>query len=156
MADRCYMEVTCRRKDIEQFEEIGFTLQDWNNEESQSPTVVMVDEEANYGHSDEMPRNIPYFGHNEHGDNYSDAVFACDGKRYAEVEAGYAGGFVVQWDAKKQRPTPQSLKAIRQYLSVRNNVRRIFEKLSTASINNPRKEEPDGTDHTLLTESKRA
>ena len=59
MGDRCYMQVTCRRKDVEEFESIDFTMQDWNNENPDSPTVVMVDEEANHGHCDEMPTNIP-------------------------------------------------------------------------------------------------
>jgi hypothetical protein len=42
----------------------------------------------------------------------------------------YGGGFVVQWDEKKGRPTPQSLRTIRRYLSVRDKVGRMFEKLS--------------------------
>src|SRR3954452_13243867 len=89
MGDRCYMQVTCRRKDLEEFESIDFAMQDWNNENPDSPTVVMVDEEANHGHCDEMPTNIPYHGYNGHGDNYGDAAFACDGKRYAEAPTGY-------------------------------------------------------------------
>src|SRR5947208_13127313 len=99
-----------------------------------------------------MPTNVPYFGHNGHGDNYSDGIFACDGKRYAEVEAGYAGGFVVAWNTKANRPDTRSLKTIRRYLSVRDKVERMFKKLSTSSTPNQRKETSHGTDHSLLTQ----
>lgn len=130
MGDRCYMEITCRRKDSEEFESLGFTAHDWNNERADSSTVVMVDEEANYAHYDKMLTNVPYHGHNGRGDNYGDGVFACDGRRYAEVQAGYERGFVVEWDEKKQKPTPQSVRAVRRYLAVRNRVRTMFAKLS--------------------------
>src|ERR1051325_8192342 len=99
MGDRCYMEVTCRRKDVKCFEDLGFAMQDWNNENPDSPTVVMVDEEANYAHSGRMPTNIPYHGHNGAGGCYGESAFACDGERFAEVEAGHDGGYVVAWDA---------------------------------------------------------
>jgi hypothetical protein len=128
MGDRCYMHITCRRKDQDLFEDIGFHLE--FGEEENSPVIEMVDQEANCAHCDEMPHNIPYFGHNGHGDNYSDGIFACTGKRYAEVEAGYAGGFVVAWNTKANRPDTRSLRTIRRYLLVREKVRKLFEKLS--------------------------
>lgn len=155
MGDRCYMQVTCRRKDSEEFEDIDFTMQDWNNENPDSPTVVMVDEEANHGHCDEMPTNIPYHGYNGHGDNYGDSAFACDGKRYAEAPTGYDGGFVVQWDQVKGRPTPQSLRAIRRYVAIRKKVEQMFKKLSTKPTHNQRKEPSHGTDHSLLVQGER-
>ena len=148
MGDRCYMHITCRREDQELFQQIGFHL-----EFDQSPdasVIEMVDEEANYAHYDEMPTNIPYYGYNGAGGNYGQSSFACDGRHYAEVETGFDGGFVVAWDVLKNRPTPESLRAVRRYRHVYNKVQAKFEKLSTKSTSNQRKEPSDGTDHSLL------
>ena len=135
MGDRCYIHLACRRKDRELFEDIGFRLD--FDQTPNSPLIEMVDEEANYAHWNEMPSNVPYQGHNGHGDNYSDGVFACDGKRHTEVEAGYAGGFVVAWDTKKNRPAPKSLKVIRRYLAVREKVQQMFVAMSQPATPQP-------------------
>ena len=126
MGDRCYMEVTCRRQDQERFVALGFTAQDWN-EPSNPALVVMVDEEANYAHSGDMPTDIPYHGFNGGGGNFGDGALACDGKVYAEVETGHEGGFVVDWDEAKNRPSLTSLKSIRQYIRVRHQVQQLFD-----------------------------
>ena len=133
MGDRCYMEITCRRQDQERFEALGFIAQKWNNPASDSPLVVMVDEEANYAHSGNLPTDIPYHGFNGPGGNYGDGVCACDGKEYAEVETGHEGGFVVDWDKARQGPEPHSLRCIRRYLKVRNKVRKMFDGLAKPS-----------------------
>lgn len=131
MSDYCHMHIVCRRKDQDLFEGIGFRL-DFERTPN-SPVIEMVDEQANHAHCDEMPTNVPYHGHNGNGDNYSDGLFACDGKRYAEVEAGYAGGFVVAWDTIKNQPNPRSLRIIRRYLSVRDRVQVKFAALAKPS-----------------------
>jgi hypothetical protein len=122
------MHITCRREDQQLFERIGFHLD--FDQSPDSPIIEMVDEEANYAHYDDMPTNRPYFGYNGAGGNYGQSSFACDGRRYAEVETGFDGGFVVVWDALKNRPTPKSLRAVRRYLHVRDKVQKMFEKLS--------------------------
>ncbi|MEN9576718.1 MAG: hypothetical protein RL514_4573 [Verrucomicrobiota bacterium] len=42
---------------------------------------------------------------------------ACDGRRTAEV-AATSEGFIVEWDAIKNSPTPASLARIRRYIAV--------------------------------------
>lgn len=128
MGDRCYMHLTCRREDRELFEDIGFFLE--YDQPPERPILEMVDEEANYAHCDEMPKNVAYYGYNGAGGNYGQSSFACDGRRYAEVETGYHGGFVVAWDAVRNRPTPESLRAVRRYSHVENKVQELFEKLA--------------------------
>jgi len=130
MGDRCYMEVTCRREDVARFEELGFSIQKWDNPQPEAPVVTMVDEEANYAHYGEMPTNVPYFGHNTAGGEYGDAVFACDGRRYAEVESGHSGGFVIAWNEVRNRPQPDSLRAIRRYLRIERRVHEMFDRIS--------------------------
>ena len=133
MGDRCHMRITCRRQDQPLFEEIGFHLD--FDQTPDSPLIEMVDEEANYAHYDEMPTNLPYSGHNGAGGTYGECSFACDGRRYAEVETGFGSGFVVQWD--KNRPTTESLRAIRRYLAVQAKVQKMFTVLAQTPTPQP-------------------
>lgn len=128
MGDRCFMRLTCRREDRVRFEDLGFHLD--FDQSPDSAIIEMVDEEANYAHYDEMPTNVPYRGYYGAGSNYGPGNFVCDGRRYAEIETGYEGDFVVQWDEKKQKPTTQSLRVIRRYLEVRKKMQAIFTALS--------------------------
>ena len=128
MSDRCYMEITCRPQDQERFEALGFVAQDWKQE---SPAlVILVDEEADYAHSGNLPPDVPYHGFNGPGGNYGQGALACDGKTYAEVETGHGSGFVVDWNDCTRRPSSRSLQSIRRYLRVRQQVREIFEALA--------------------------
>jgi len=91
MGDRCYMELTCRKKDKTLFEEIGFTTQ---AESYEFPTCLeMVDYEANYAHAEDMPKDLVYFGSHEGGDGYGPESFACDGTTYLEQATDGGGGF---------------------------------------------------------------
>jgi hypothetical protein len=125
------MRINCRREDQQLFERIGFHLD--FDQAPDSPIIEMVDDEANYAHYDEMPTKVPYHGYNGAGGNYGQSSFACDGRRYAEVETGFDSGFVVAWDVLKNRPTKETLRAARRYLHVRNKVQTMFEKLSQTS-----------------------
>ena len=92
MSDRCYVEATCRKEDAGRFEEIGFKA----NDKGRIPgTVVLVDYEADYGHCDDLPRDIPYLGWHGPGANYGPQAFACDGKHYVEAETMNDGSLAV-------------------------------------------------------------
>ena len=136
MGDRCYMSVTCRRQDRARFEELGFDLECESSPESL--VIEMADEEANYAHTDEMPTNIPYYGINGAGSNYAAGDSACDGKEYAEVETGQSSGFMVCWDYKKSRPTPQSLKNIRNFIKIQQRAKQIIKRLRQKEPHNHR------------------
>lgn len=116
MGDRCYMQITCRRQDIPLFEALGFHLD--FEQTPDSPLVELIDEEANYAHYDALPRDVPYHGFHSAGDNYGSHNLACDGKRYADVETGHDGDYVIHWNPKTNRPTAESLRRIRKYLAV--------------------------------------
>ena len=92
MSDRCYMEVSCRRQGVARFEALGFRVLD---EDKVSGLVRMHDEQANYGHSGELPTDTPYIGEHGPGGEYGPCRFACDGKKYLEVEASQDGDPVV-------------------------------------------------------------
>ena len=129
------MEITCRRQDQERFRALGFVAQ--ANENTEDAMITMVDAEANYAHSGELPTDIPYHGFNGPGDNYGDGAVACDGRRLAEVETGHDGGFVVAWNEAKGRPSAESLKRIRRYIAVRKRAEALFAALAKPPTNQP-------------------
>jgi len=94
MSDRCYSTLVCAERDKDVFEKMGFRL-----EESQALSadgdeipgaVVMVDEEANDGHYDELTAltGMPFMVCNGscHG-AYCDHLIVSDGKEWHYSEA---------------------------------------------------------------------
>ena len=135
MGDRCYMQLTCKRKDKAVLEELGFA-QESDFDDPQFPDCVeMVDLEANYGHSGDMPTNIVYMGTQDAGDNYGPESYACDGETYlAQPTDGY-GGFVVTFD-EQGNPEPVSLAQVKDFIAHWNKVKAM---LATASPQPSRK-----------------
>jgi hypothetical protein len=94
MSDRCYSTLICAERDKDIFEKMGFTL-----EESQALSVdgdeipgavVMVDEEANNGHYDELTAltDIPFLVCNGSCPGaYGDHLIVSDGKEWHYSEA---------------------------------------------------------------------
>ncbi|MEQ2009767.1 MAG: hypothetical protein ABMA26_23525 [Limisphaerales bacterium] len=125
------MQVTCRRQDQSRFEALGFQLDFEQN--AQTPVIEMTDEEANYAHQGRLPADVPFLAAHGPAGNYGDGFVACDGKRYADVEAGHDGGFVVRWNEAKDEPDRSSLAAIRTYRAVRKRVLAQFKQLAAPS-----------------------
>lgn len=98
MGHRCYSSLTCAKRDQEHFEALGYVLQDEQAEaliDGELAVVpgaaYMVDEQANYGHTDELrelaeKERIPFLVENGSGDAYGDYLAASDGKTFAEHE----------------------------------------------------------------------
>ena len=94
MSDRCYSTLVCAERDKDIFEKMGYRL-----EESQALTVdgdeipgavVMVDEEANNGHYDELTAltGIPFLVCNGSCPGaYGDHLIVSDGKEWHYSEA---------------------------------------------------------------------
>ena len=131
MGDRCYMSVTCRRQDKARFEELGFQIEFDANKNC--PVVEMIDEEANYGHCDEMPTDIPYYGSYGAGSNYGPGNVVCDGRDYEEVPAS-TDGFVLAWNYRFGLPKFKSILRIRRYLKVERRVKKMFRELQVTYL----------------------
>jgi hypothetical protein len=86
----------------------------------------MIDEEANYGHYDEMPTNIPYYGSYSAGSNYGPGRVVCDGKDCEEVAAS-SDGFVVGWNYRSGLPQLKSILRIRRYVRLERRVKKLFK-----------------------------
>ena len=136
MGDRCYMELTCRKKDQALFEKIGFIAQ---GESDEFPHCVeMVDYEANYGHSGDLPIDVVYFGTHAAGDGYGAQSFACDGHTYLEQPTDYdSGGFVVMFD-DEGNPHPNSLAEVKTFITLWNSVRVLLAKRRPGKRGNAR------------------
>ena len=128
MSDRCYAEVVCRKEDAGQFKDMGFKVSDKGRIRE---TVILVDYEADYGHSDELPRDIPYYGWHGAGANYGPQVFACDGKEYAEAETMNDGDLAV-CVSEKGRLDKQMLKWAREYQELLRRVKEALKKKGSA------------------------
>ena len=126
MGDRCYMSVTCRREDKARFEELGFEVESETSPESL--IIEMVDQEANYAHADQMPKDIPYTCWHGAGGNYGDGKIVCDGRAYAEVCANN-DGFVLAWDYQKMRPRHKSILQVRRFIKLEKRVQARFKVL---------------------------
>jgi hypothetical protein len=126
------MSVTCRRQDQKRFADLGFHLEFESSPES--PVIEMVDKEANYAHSSEMPKDIPYHGINGAGDNYSAGNCACDGREYAEVETGQGSEFILAWNFRFGLPTLKSILQVRRFLKIRRRAEKVIRELETAYL----------------------
>jgi hypothetical protein len=125
MGDRCYMQLTCKKKDRSIFEELGFALE--GESEEFSNCLEMVDLEANYGHAGDVPKDVVYFGTHDAGDVYGPDAFACDGKTYLEQPTDGEGRFVVAFD-DEGNPYPNSLAEVKDFITHWNNVRLMLAK----------------------------
>ena len=135
MGDRCYMELTCRKKDKALFEELGFTAQ---GESYEFPNCLeMVDYEANYAHAEDMPKDLVYFGSHEGGDGYRPESFACDGTTYLEQATDGGGGFIVMFDNEGD-PEANSLADVKIFITHCNNVRVMLAKRRPGKRTNAR------------------
>lgn len=127
MGDRCYMTVRCRKVDAHIFEELGFRDDsDTQGRINETGIVVLVDEQANYAHSGDLPTNIPWTGRSEAGGSYGAVEWACDGNALKETPSGHDGGFVVEWDAIENNPRQHDIDEIRAFIAVEKTALKMF------------------------------
>jgi hypothetical protein len=124
MGDRCYMSVTCRRRDRERFEKLGFQIE--FAEDKNTAVIKLVDQEADYAHYGAMPKDIPYLAGHAAGDDYGPGNIVCDGQHYLAIAASN-DGFVVIWDYRRRKPTAQSLTEIRRFIRLERRVKALFK-----------------------------
>jgi hypothetical protein len=94
MGDRCYSTLVCAEQDKEIFEKMAYKLEEskaLSADGKEIPgAVVMVDEEANNGHYDELTalRDIPFLVCNGScAGAYGDHLIVSDGEKWHYAEA---------------------------------------------------------------------
>lgn len=125
MGDRAYMELRCLKKDVPAFEDIGFKVDDTNS--GDPPDMVrMVDEEANYGHCDDMrclDAGIPFIAWHGEGDCYGSAEYCSDGKRFGEMSMDRDGEYVVPVDPETGMVREGCLAGAVEYIKLRRKAK---------------------------------
>jgi hypothetical protein len=101
---------------MDRFINLGFHLNHYCKDDG-GDVVELTDEDANYGHANELPQDIPYIGEHGTGGTYGSHLIACDGSRYADIE-GSSDGYMISWDEQTQQPSEASVAQIREYLAV--------------------------------------
>lgn len=94
MGERCYLTLVCAKQDKDVFEKMGYRLEEskpLSGDGKEIPgAVVMVDEQANYGHYDDLTTliSIPFLvcGGSCPG-AYGDHLIVSDGKEWHHSEA---------------------------------------------------------------------
>ncbi len=115
MSDTCFMELTCRRQDLDRFTSLGFHF--WGEDDG-APIVELTDEEANFGHSATLPSDVPFFASHGSGDGYGPHLIACDGNRLIEIP-GDDFHFQIDWDYQTNSPSSEGVAQIREYLEIK-------------------------------------
>lgn len=94
MSDRCYSTLVCSKRDQDVFKRMGYRLEDSTAVDLMGDeiafAIVMVDEEANNGHYDELTSltGVPYFTCNGSCPGvFGDHLLASDGMEWSYAEA---------------------------------------------------------------------
>jgi hypothetical protein len=116
MSDTCNMTVSCFHKHMDRFISLGFRLNHYCPDVG-TEVVDLTDEDAAYGHANDLPKDIPFIAEHGSGCSYGAHLLACDGSRYSDIP-GSSDGYLVGWDEQTQQPSEASLQAIREYLAV--------------------------------------
>jgi len=128
MGDRCYMEVTCRKRDQAIFEDLGFELSEGFDPTGMPNCVFMVDPEANYGHNSALPTNIPYLATAGSGSEYDAQRIACDGTTLLDLNVSDHDSdcVLIRFD-KNGDPDPKDLKAVKEFYEHESRVEQMLK-----------------------------
>ena len=132
MGDRCYMQLTCKRKDQSVFEELGFGRESDFDDPAFPDCVEMIDFEANYAHGSDLPTNVVYLGTHDAGYEYGPESYACDGETYLDHATDGNGGFSVIFD-DGGNPDPANLAQVKTFIAHWNKVKAMLAESAPAS-----------------------
>ena len=127
MGDRTYCQVHCRPGDRAAFERLGFTGEldpEDAGEDCAANLAVLFDEEANYGGTGPMPKDVPFFGFHNSGDSYPGFRFACDGTEFAEA-LHIDGRLLLECD-EEGKPDVDSVATVLTYVAVLKRARKAL------------------------------
>jgi hypothetical protein len=126
MGDRCYFQLTCLAKDAPLFEPLGFYA-----EENDDGTCDMIDQERDAADTDDLPKDVPYFGYHGNGGDYGSGVFACDGSEFVECESDHDGYPTARVNGDGE-VDEETLRVARSYVQVRARAEALL--LQTANV----------------------
>ncbi|NLE61975.1 MAG: hypothetical protein GX616_26770 [Planctomycetes bacterium] len=136
MGDRCYLEITLRRADLDRFGQHldaapGEEWWDHLDEEDNQPNIVTASVyEANYAWLDQRlaaaKEGIDFHGWHAEGGEYGPYEFVSFKGKHLEAERNHDGELVIALD-KNLKPT-QGMANLREYVRTLKKVRAAFAK----------------------------
>ena len=118
MGDRCYSALTCNKKHIKIFIDIGY----YKEGEETDNAVSMAEDEANYGNYEDLNglegKGIPFYGYHGEGGCYGASRFASDGREIAWLQCDHEGFLVVRFDEDKLDIESGDVDQARHYVEV--------------------------------------
>ena len=142
MGDRCYLEITLRRSDLDRFGKHldaapGAEWWDHLFEEEGSPGVVTVSvHEANYAWFDERAEaaraGIPFYGRHESGGEYGPYCFASWKGKMREAPLDHDGNLSIAVD-EDLKPIGDT-NFLRRYVRTLKKVKAAFAKVQVETL----------------------
>lgn len=122
MSDRCYMKLTCLKKDRNIFEDMGFGDEDDEETMAGEKAVKLVDPEAASAHCDALDslrgQGVPFVALSGDGIAYGCARHACDGNEVACCEATFFGDLYARIDSATGRVMQEDIDVAAHFLEV--------------------------------------
>ena len=141
MGDRCYLEITLRRADLDRFGQHlnaspGEEWWDHLDEEANQPGIVTASVyEANYAWYDERctaaKEGIDFHGWHAEGGEYGPYAFSSFGGKHLEAERNHAGELVIAVD-ENLKPLA-GIAHLRKYVRILKKVKAVFAKIEPAA-----------------------
>ena len=135
MGDRCFLEATLRRCDLQKFRDVTewgdyFTVDD---EDGDSAVVDGYIEEVNYGGDNELDTaaaaGIRFYGKHHSGDEYGPEMFCSEGKRRTALAVDTDGWACVHYDPETAKPADElgDKRRIKQFAVKLRQVKRFIK-----------------------------
>ena len=136
MGDRCYLEITLRRSDLDRFgKHLDAAPEEewWDrlDEEDDRPGVVTASVyEANYAWYDERMNaakaDIPFYGYHAEGGEYGSYAFATWAGKLHEAPLSHEGDLVLAVDENLKPITAKARRNLRQYVAALRKIKSDF------------------------------
>jgi len=120
MGDRCYSEVTCNKRHVYYFIDMGYREE--NGSGYQGEEVHLVDEEANYANYDDLNelggKGIPFHGSHTEGSCYGAFCFASVGLGCSWVSCDRDTNLMVRFSESDRAPVESDIEEACNYLDI--------------------------------------
>jgi hypothetical protein len=118
MGDRCYVEITVRECDRDEWESLGYDEEGDDTEGA----LNLADTERNYGVSDslDLAEGCPMFGYHSEGGEYPAMLFAYDGEIFLKHECNQNRCVVIE--CHPEGPSSEDIEAAQEFLAFSSRV----------------------------------
>ena len=144
MGDRCYLEITLRRSDLDRFGKHldaapGEEWWDHLDEEANQPGIVTASVyEANYAWYDQRMNaakaDIPFYGYHAEGGEYGSYAFASWAGKLYEAPLSHEGDLMLAVDENLKPISAKARRHLRQYVDALKQIKADFATARPAAL----------------------